>query len=48
MNFDIPFDFCELSTDLKSAALKSAETALRRQDNVFFQGKQFKNYDELN
>jgi hypothetical protein len=47
MRFDVPADFCELPTDVRTAILKSAETALSEKKQVFFQGHQFTNQDEL-
>ena len=47
MRYDIPADFCSLPTDVKAAVLKSAENALLEKKEVFFDGHQFTNQDEL-
>ena len=48
MKFDLPSDFCDLPTDVREASLHAAENALREQKPVFFQGKQYTNFDDLN
>ena len=48
MIYNIPSNFAELPSDKKQMVLKTAEFALREQRPVFFGGKQFTNFDELN
>ena len=47
MIYDVPSNFAELPSDKKQMVLKTAEHALREQRQVFFNGKQFTNFDEL-
>ena len=47
MRFELPPNYCDLPSDQKDSLLKSAERALVDRKQVFFNGKQFTNQDEL-
>ena len=48
MKFEIREDFGALPTDVRQSILNSARKAMQEQQQVYYQGKHFTNFDELN